>query len=69
MESIIASLSTRPSLYKDKVLREIESVFTLFQLVGTMWKHWSGFGKIPHDDTIHVLYATRRGLCFIVESG
>lgn len=34
------------------------------------WQQWHELlAKHPQDDTIHALYATRRGLCTMVESG
>lgn len=34
------------------------------------WQQWQGLlEKHPQDDAIHALYATRLGLCSMVESG
>jgi hypothetical protein len=36
----------------------------------TSWQQWHDLlEKHPQDDAIHALYATRRGLCSMVESG
>jgi hypothetical protein len=36
----------------------------------TSWQQWQGLlEKHPQDDAIHALYATRLGLCSMVESG
>ena len=36
----------------------------------TSWQQWHALlEKHPQDDAIHALYATRRGLCTMVESG
>lgn len=36
----------------------------------TSWQQWHELlTKHPQDDAIHALYATRRGLCSMVESG
>jgi len=36
----------------------------------TSWQQWHELlAKHPQDDAIHALYATRRGLCNMVESG
>lgn len=36
----------------------------------TSWQQWHELlAKHPQDDAIHALYATRRGLCSMVESG
>ncbi len=36
----------------------------------TSWQQWHELlAKHPQDDAIHSLYATRRGLCSMVESG
>jgi len=36
----------------------------------TSWQQWHELlAKHPQDDAIHAIYATRRGLCSMVESG
>jgi hypothetical protein len=36
----------------------------------TSWQQWHELlAKLPQDDAIHALYATRRGLCSMLESG